>query len=337
MAGQLFTADDDSNREGSQVGLRHDGQRGVGSAAAERGQFAASSHRSRTPGLVGFLVTAVACVIAFIACYVVLVLTPGGQQVEDALFLKAWDPAVAKIMSPLSRFRIAADLVFPLAALATVWLVAVARRCRRLGRIGIGCIAASVGVAEVLKYVVLDRPALNGLSLTGGNSFPSGHVAFAMSFVLALVLVLPHRARPHVMAVGGTGVAVTAGMTVMAGWHRPSDIIGSTLLVLAVFCVAILLLARGGGVSVQPDQRSMQAMVAALMPMSFVLALWFTVGGTPAFAGTVTTAFLMVALRLLHSVDLSSQLHIVDRDLSHPTRQSVHNGHRCQRDDHVDD
>src|SRR6185369_17388457 len=56
-----------------------------------------------------------------------------------------------------------------------------------------------------------------------GNSLPSGHTAVAASVAVALVFVLPSRAR----GLGGILGAAFAGLagvaTLSAGWHRPSD------------------------------------------------------------------------------------------------------------------
>ncbi|MGZ8752536.1 MAG: phosphatase PAP2 family protein [Acidimicrobiia bacterium] len=87
---------------------------------------------------------------------------------------------------------------------------------------------------ELLKGVILTRPALLTTIETGSasNSFPSGHTTVAMSLALAAVLVTPRRAR-GLVAVLGAAYAIGIGEAVLvSGWHRPSDAIGSYLLVL---------------------------------------------------------------------------------------------------------
>jgi hypothetical protein len=68
-----------------------------------------------------------------------------------------------------------------------------------------------------------------------------------MSLALALVLVVPARARPAA-AVGGFAYAALVGIGVVtAGWHRPSDVVGAYLVVTgwAAVAAAALLAWRG--------------------------------------------------------------------------------------------
>jgi hypothetical protein len=97
----------------------------------------------------------------------------------------------------------------------------------------------------------------------------------------------------------GMGVA-----TVTVGWHRPSDTIGSDLIVLLYACLAIVLLARQGRVrSTAPRtaQAAAVGVVAGLLCVAVMLALstagsGFTVARTVVLAASITTTLTVLAL-----------------------------------------
>ena len=108
--------------------------------------------------------------------------------------------------------------------------------------------AAAVS-AQLLKYVILDRPDL-GVSGYAGNSFPSGHTTVAAASALIVFLVASPRTRA-VVAAAGTSFAVAAGVATLANqWHRPSDVVAALLLVAFWGCLAGVVLstrARASG------------------------------------------------------------------------------------------
>lgn len=96
---------------------------------------------------------------------------------------------------------------------------------------------------EVLKHWVLERPDLLARTIYR-NSFPSGHVTVAFSVGVAATLVVPPRLRRPAAALtvlygAAIGIAVVA-----AGWHRPSDVVGAYLIVIAWAAAAVALAAR---------------------------------------------------------------------------------------------
>lgn len=106
-------------------------------------------------------------------------------------------------------------------------------------------VAVLVGGANLttrlVKQVVLDRPVL-GVGSDYGNTLPSGHTTAAGSVAAALVLVVPPRARPLVAALGAVYTALTGVSTLVGQWHRPSDVVAGTLVVLgwtALVCGAM--------------------------------------------------------------------------------------------------
>lgn len=97
------------------------------------------------------------------------------------------------------------------------------------GRIHLA-VAAAVIIAganvttQVLKRNILERPDLGFTTL---NSLPSGHTTVVTSVVLATLLVAPRPLRTLFTVAGSFAVTLTGASTVVAGWHRPGDIIAA--------------------------------------------------------------------------------------------------------------
>ncbi|MFZ1382184.1 MAG: phosphatase PAP2 family protein [Scrofimicrobium sp.] len=86
------------------------------------------------------------------------------------------------------------------------------------------------GLTQLLKAVLV-RPDLGvGHSLV--NSFPSGHVTVVASIAVALVAVVPLRARGPVALLGFLVTSATAIAVMALAWHRPSDVLGSLAIVM---------------------------------------------------------------------------------------------------------
>ncbi len=128
------------------------------------------------------------------------------------------------------------------ALLGVVLLVGVLRRRLVAGVVGVGMVVCAVLVAGAVK-AQLPRPDLQIESSTTHNSFPSGHVAAATALLLAFMLVLPGWARRWLAVPGAAGVSVIAAATMIAGWHRFSDVLGGVLLGVVLFCLAAAALA----------------------------------------------------------------------------------------------
>ncbi len=157
--------------------------------------------------------------------------------------------------------------------------------------------------AELLKRVILTRPDLLATIDSGSlnNSYPSGHTTVAMSLALAAVLVTPRRARGFV-AVIGAGYAVGIGEAVLLlGWHRPSDAIGSYLLVLvwATLTAAWLVATRARLVRRQGSSTSAPPM------LSPVLAAFGAAALAVSFIGMATVAVAVRSDRL-DALDLNT-------------------------------
>ncbi|MFB9185155.1 phosphatase PAP2 family protein [Dactylosporangium sucinum] len=111
-----------------------------------------------------------------------------------------------------------------------------------------GVVAVTLGVAGAAKEV-LPRADFGVSGSITHNSFPSGHVAVAMAVVVAALLVVPARGRWLVAVPGAAGVCVVAGATMVAGWHRLSDVAGSVALAGAAYCFGAALAGVRGEVA----------------------------------------------------------------------------------------
>lgn len=180
---------------------------------------------------------AVACVVAIFALHRLALQTATGQRLdEDAMRALTLGEG-----SAASWVRRALTLTVPvsLAALSIAALVSIAqRRFAVLAQMLIVFTGVNVS-AQLLKHVIIDRPALIDNVVAYGNSFPSGHAAMAAASAGALYLaVTGTRFGPAVAALASAWAALIGLGTVMSAWHRPSDVAASFLIVIAwVFAV----------------------------------------------------------------------------------------------------
>lgn len=169
-------------------------------------------------------------VAAFWVTYGVFVHTHTGQALDTA----AWDVALHQPDSLRRALSLLARRVLPwvLGALVVAGLVRASWPQRWTALIGLGTIPLAYGLREALA-----RPNL-GLDDIPGNTFPSTHAAAGFALVAALVVLarrpLGRRSR---WALAGCLVVVAVGNV---SWyaHRPSDVLGSALLVVAMLALA---------------------------------------------------------------------------------------------------
>ncbi|RKN25579.1 phosphatase PAP2 family protein [Micromonospora musae] len=170
-------------------------------------------------------------VAAFLVAWRVAVHTGLGQWI-DTVALTGNRIGQDRIDEPVDRILNAMSVVSLLAATIVIGFIALMRGRIALAITATLLIAGANVTTQLLKYG-LTRPDL-GIDLEriyAGNSLPSGHTAVAASVAVALVLVLPAKARP-LGAFVGAGYAAAAGVaTLSAGWHRPSDALTAFLVV----------------------------------------------------------------------------------------------------------
>ncbi|WP_460370716.1 hypothetical protein, partial [Actinocorallia lasiicapitis] len=149
------------------------------------------------------LTVVIGCAAGFCALYLLVVATPTGQLLEDAVLRAADNGHVRKsaaglALAPISVWTVAL-------AVGTVFLIG-----RRRGGLWLGCAAAGVIVGSLLTAELLQAVLTRPVLLAHGTrredqGFPSGHTAVAMSVLAAAVLVAPYRARAAVTLLTSAG------------------------------------------------------------------------------------------------------------------------------------
>ncbi|SNT59456.1 PAP2 superfamily protein [Asanoa hainanensis] len=197
------------------------------------------------------LAAAGASAIAFGLTWLVFVRTAAGQVVDGRLLPRADQGGGyaqdTVLYGPAARVlgRFGNPLLIGALVVAIVVLALLVRRFRA-GLAGAVVVVASAGAAALAKQEIA-RPELGVVDSSTHNSFPSGHVALAAALLLGFLLVVPARFRWWVAVPGATGVSVIAAATMIAGWHRFSDVAGSVLLVATVYFLVASVLARWPG------------------------------------------------------------------------------------------
>jgi membrane-associated phospholipid phosphatase len=215
------------------------------------------------------------------AVYLLAVCTGIGQSTENALIVGPADQARLfrwrQMVPPLTRGS--AVLAAGVVLIVAVTLI---RRCWREGVAAVAIVVVSFSAAEAL-HAVLPRPSLRPAppALTGA-SFPSGTVAIAAGVALGVAVVSSPRARPYVAAVGAIWVAVIAAAVQAFYWHRPSDVLGATLLACACHATATGLLTPLG----PPPLRALPPLALAAAAALLASTREDTVVRPLAFAGT---------------------------------------------------
>lgn len=183
------------------------------------------ARRGRVNGLAA--VVAVAAILALGALVGAALTSSAGQLVDDAAMnaVTASNTTEVTLLSGLGRVSLGAILTVAVGCVA----IAILRRRFALAVGAIAIIGGSNVTTQVLKDV-LDRP---NLGLGVHNSLPSGHTTVVVSAVAALLLVLPAVMRPVMAVIGAAAIGLTGLSTVVAGWHRPADVIAALLVVLA--------------------------------------------------------------------------------------------------------
>ena len=127
--------------------------------------------------------------------------------------------------------------------LAVIVVLTLVRRCWRQGCAALGVVILTTGGKEVLKSTILPRPDLVGAPENLlDQGFPSGHTAIPAALTLAAVLVVSPRIRPYVATAGVLWLACIAAASATMGGHRPSEVLGATLLACACYGLATWLL-----------------------------------------------------------------------------------------------
>jgi membrane-associated phospholipid phosphatase len=252
------------------------------------------------------LVAAAIGAVAFAVIYVLMVRTAAGQRLDDtAVAGRVFGSA--RVRRGTGRLLGTISVTSLVVAGLLLMIIALIRGRWRLA-IGAGVLVfGSVVLSEVLKHVLLQRPHLAAEPVQWlDNSFPSGHTAIAASLGLALVLITP-RHRRGLAAIAGFLYTSLLGIGVLAaGWHRPSDPMGSICLVFSVACLvgAGLVVWRGGvrqtdGVAVPTPVWSRVAVLALVVAFPVAVVIRVFVGRHPQLVlSTVGRRFTIATLSI---------------------------------------
>lgn len=219
------------------------------------------------------LLVAAAQAAALILVWRFFVRTERGQ-LFDTIALAGNQIGQDEVDGPANTILNAVSVVSLAVATVVIAVIALARgRVLLTVVVTLFVIAANV-TSQMFKWG-LYRPnfGVDPERLSAGNSFPSGHATVAMSVAIALVLVLPPRARGVGAVVGAVYAGVAGVATMSLGWHRPSDVVGSVLIAGAWAAVAgfLLVLAQGREIAVRSGDA--RPFAVALLALAGVLLL----------------------------------------------------------------
>jgi membrane-associated phospholipid phosphatase len=190
------------------------------------------------------VIMAATCTFGLTAVYLTAVWTVPGQRFEDAV-LRAAD----RVAGSAERAR-ALDILDPISVPLVVavailtMLICVLRRRMLVGLLTNGMIVAAVATTEAFQHFGQRPVLLQHGYRRDDQSFPSGHTTVAMVLMCAVVMVVPYRVRSLAVFLTWLWAASVGVATVTASWHRPSDTVGSGLIVAgwAATTVAVLAL-----------------------------------------------------------------------------------------------
>ncbi|HWC35676.1 MAG TPA: phosphatase PAP2 family protein [Mycobacteriales bacterium] len=189
------------------------------------------------------LIAAAAAVVLAAVGYLLMVRTRLGQRFDNAALIGSQQQSQSSRVHDyffLEHIR-AGTFAVVLVAIATL---GVARRRPRAGvAMALAALLAVVGT-DVAKNSILTRPLLVASDvIRRNNTFPSGHTATAIACAMALVVLSPPAIRGVTAILAGSYSWVVAADVQTAGWHRPSDAIGASLLAFSTVAVVAALLA----------------------------------------------------------------------------------------------
>lgn len=257
---------------------------------------------ARAAGPAAAIAVAVVSATVLVLTYGLLVLTSTGQRLDEAALTHlAASTTPRATLSDVLREVTAGSIVLVLAACVAVALA------RRQWAAAIGAVALVAGAnitTQVLKHVVLERP---NLGYESTNTLPSGHTTVVTSLALAALLVAPRAWRFVVSLAAATALAVTGVGTVVANWHRPSDVIAAFAVSLCWAALVLAALTRHtvAHQSVTPPGRGFASHPIAIMTglaLSAALFLGFGVRPNGSTRDLVVHVVIMCGLALAGAV-----------------------------------
>jgi hypothetical protein len=234
---------------------------------------------ARRAAVARFGALAAAAAVAVAVLFALAIRTAAGQRLDEAAGQTIPTPPLSPAEEATQRLLDTIS-ISSLALLGiAIMLVAVVRDRIWLAA-GAGALVLGANVTTQAMKAGFDRPDL----VTGGppvaGAYPSGHTTVATSLALGLVLVSPPALR-WLAALGGGLYAAAVGVAVLAvGWHRPSEVVGAQLVVVAWtgLIAACVVAGRGEGELGASSRRPPRwgAMVAAALGGAFVVVVVVT-------------------------------------------------------------
>lgn len=170
-----------------------------------------------------------ACSVAavFVLAHYALSTRAGQQRDQTAMeAVYARESTREQVLSLLGYVSIGSTAL----ALVVCVVLALVRK-RYAAAVGaITVVAAANVTTQALKDQLFVRPDFGNLTI---NSLPSGHMTVVASVTLAALLIAPMAARAFVSILGSFAVTLTGASTIVAGWHRPSDVFAALAVSLA--------------------------------------------------------------------------------------------------------
>ena len=217
------------------------------------------------------LAAAAGAIGVLLAVTLVALHTGAGQRLDERarLAVVAGRDAELTVLSLLGRVSIGAVL-----AVSVVCVVLAIMRGRvRLAAAALMVIVGANLTTQLLKEILLERSALDVIA---PNSLPSGHTTVVASAVGALLLVTPRALRLFLVVAGAFVVAITGASTIVAGWHRPADI-------MAALAVCLVWTALGSMVVGGAHRGTSGMVIGSLAGAAGALVLLVAIGVRPAY------------------------------------------------------
>ncbi|MDX6308225.1 MAG: hypothetical protein QOI06_1271 [Nocardioidaceae bacterium] len=234
----------------------------------------AAPSRRDVPSALRALAVAAAAAMSVVGLFEFFVRTHEGQRLDQvALNHVGSSDHTRTLVASLLQDITVGGLTVVLIACAVVAFV---RRRWALAAGAFVIVAGAIATTEILKHFVLIRPDLGYKST---NSLPSGHTTVVASLVLAALLVVPLAGRWAVALAGSVGISVTGVGTVVATWHRPSDVVAALAVTLAWGAVVLAVLSLTHGT--EPASRPTARPFALIAGLAIAAALFIALGVRP--------------------------------------------------------
>lgn len=173
------------------------------------------------------IVALLACVALWLLLSYAAISTAAGQ-VLDTLLMEATMRATGRLVSFTSVVTGVVSVPAMVVAGVIVALVAVARKRPTLAGRALGMVIGANVTTQLLKDMI-SRPDL-GMTTGISNSLPSGHSTVAVTLSLALVAIAPQWLRAPSAWIGWAWTSLMGVSVMMAGWHRPADVVVAVLI-----------------------------------------------------------------------------------------------------------